>query len=91
MSFANEFALAFDIQPLKVAFSFKMPIFQSIPVLNGLSKSIALVQKSKKKKFFESLSSFPNEIDKTDQIQIFYWLIINSLSSATSWQQRHRG
>ena len=49
MSFAYEFALAFEIQPLKVAFSFKMPIFQSIPVLNGLSKSIALVQKSKKK------------------------------------------
>ena len=42
--------------------------FQSIPMLTGLSKSIALVQKSKIK-FFERLPSSQNEIDKKDQIR----------------------
>ena len=40
--------------------------------------------------FFENFSSFPNEIDKKEQIQIFYCLIINSLSSAGRWQQHRR-
>ena len=66
-----------------------MPIFQRIPMLNGLSKSIALVQKLKKMQFFESFLSFPNEKDKKENIQIFNWLIINSLRLASRWQQ-HR-
>ena len=33
--------------------------------------------------FFESFSSFLNEIDKKEQIQNIYWLIINSLSPAS--------
>ena len=41
--------------------------------------------------FFESLFSFPNEIDKNDHIEIFYWLIINTLSPTTCWQQKNRG
>ena len=60
-------------------------LLQSIPVLNGLSKSIAIG----KMKFFESLFSFPDEIDKKEQIQIFYCHIINSLSPASRWQQHH--
>ena len=71
-------------------------------MLNGLSKSIALVQKSENAIFilfilifiyflFSILFSFPNEIDKNDQIEIFYWLIINTLSPATCWQQKNRG
>ena len=35
----------------------------------------------------KSFSSFPNEIDKNEQIQIFYWLIINSVYRASHWQQ----
>ena len=31
--------------------------------------------------FFECFSSFAKEIDKKQQIQNFYWLIINSLNS----------
>ena len=38
--------------------------------------------------FFESFSSYPNETDKQDEIQIFYCLIINSLSLAFRWQQQ---
>ena len=41
--------------------------------------------------FLESLFSFTNEIDKKDQIEIIYWLIIYTLSPATCWQQKHRG
>ena len=37
--------------------------------------------------FLESFSSFRNEIDKKEQIEIFYWLIINSLLRASCWQQ----
>ena len=33
--------------------------------------------------FLESFYSFPNEIDKKEQIQMFYWLIINSLTQAS--------
>ena len=44
-----------------------MSIFQSILVLNGLSKKIALVQKWKMQ-FLESFSSFPNEIDSKGKI-----------------------
>ena len=44
-----------------------MSIFQSILVLNGLSKRIALIQKWKMQ-FLESFSSFPNEIDSKGQI-----------------------
>ena len=58
-------------------------LLQSIPVLNGLNKSIAI----EKMKFFESLFSFPDEIDKKEQIQIFCCLIINSLSPASRWHQ----
>ena len=49
VSFDSEFALAFEIQPFKVPFFafFLNGIFQSIPVLNGLSKSITLLQKWK--------------------------------------------
>ena len=47
VSFDSEFTLAFEIQPLKIDFFFLMPSFETIPVLNGLSKSIALVEKSK--------------------------------------------
>ena len=61
-----------------------MLIFQSIPVLNGLSKITALVQK-RKEQFLESSPSFPNEICKKEQIQIFYCLIINSLRLAGRW------
>ena len=71
MSFAYEFALAFEIQPLKVAFSFKMPIFQSIPVLNGLSKSIALVQKSKKKSFLKVCPHFQTKLTKQTKFKSF--------------------
>ena len=44
-----------------------MSIFQSILVLNGLSKRIALVQKWNMQ-FLECFSSFPNEIDSKGQI-----------------------
>ena len=49
VSFDSELALSFAIQTFKAAcFIFlQMPLFQSIPSLNGLSKSIALVQKWK--------------------------------------------
>ena len=40
--------------------------------------------------FFESFLSFPNEIDKKEQIKVFYWLIINSFGQEGSWQ-KHRG
>ena len=66
-----------------------MPIFQSIPVVNGLSKGITFVQ-IWKMQFFESFFSFPSEIDNKGQIHIFYWLIINSLNPASNWQQ-HQG
>ena len=65
-----------------------MPIFQSIPGLNGLSKNIALDQKWKNAVFIfinASFSSCPDEIDKNEQIQNFYWLVINSLSPASCW------
>ena len=39
-----------------------------------------LLSKDQKMQFFQSFSSFPNEIDKKEKIQIFYWHIINSLS-----------
>ena len=47
VSFDSEFALAFEMQLFKAAFFvfFLMQIFQSILVLSGLTKSIALVQK----------------------------------------------
>ena len=61
-----------------------MPIFQSIPVLNGLSKGIALVQKWKMQ-VLESFSSFKNENDKKQQLQNFYCLIINSFRPARRW------
>ena len=38
--------------------------------------------------FLESFSSFLTEMDKKEQIQIFYWFIVNSLSPAETWQQR---
>ena len=40
--------------------------------------------------FFESFCSFPSEIDKKQQIQIFYCLIINSLSPVSHWKQHQR-
>ena len=40
--------------------------------------------------FFESFSSFPSEIDKKQQIQIFYCLIINFLSLVSRWKQHQR-
>ena len=46
VGFDSEFARVFEIKPFKVAFIVVFPllsIFQSIPILNGLSKSIALV------------------------------------------------
>ena len=55
--------------------------------MNGLRKSIAL--QLSEMQVFESFSLFPNEIDKKEQIQIFYCLIINSLSPASRWQQHH--
>ena len=64
-----------------------MQIFQRVLVLTGLSKSIALVQKSKKIQFLDSFSSFQNEIEKEEQISMFYYLIIHSLSLASQWQQ----
>ena len=42
-----------------------------------------------KMQIFESFFSFPNEIDKKEQIQIFYCLTINFLSPASRWQQHH--
>ena len=61
-----------------------MPISQSITGRNGLSKTIALVQKWKNAIFLESFSSFSNEVDK-EQIKNFYWLIINSFSLTSRW------
>ena len=49
-----------------------------------------LWSKSEKIKFFENFSSFPNEIDKKEQIQIFYFLIINFLIPASRSQQHWR-
>ena len=49
-----------------------MPIFQSIPGVNGLSKNIALDQKWKNAVFIfinASFSSCPDEIDKNEQIR----------------------
>ena len=46
VGFDSEFALAFEIKPFKVAFFvvfISLSSFRSIPVLNGLSKGIALV------------------------------------------------
>ena len=64
-----------------------MPIFQSIPALNGLSKSIALVQKCENAVFqkFVLISKW-NRI----QIQLIYWLMINSSSPMSGWQ-RYQG
>ena len=64
-SFDSEFALAFEIQRFKVAFFFfLMPIFQSIPGRNGLSKRIALVQKLKNAVFRKFLFSFKKNRQK---------------------------
>ena len=46
VGFDSEFARVFEIKPYKVAFIVVFPllsIFRSIPILNGLSKDIALV------------------------------------------------
>ena len=87
----SEFLLVFEMKAFKVGcFAFFVtPIFQSIPVLNGLSKNIAFAQKWKIA-IFESCCSFPKEIDKNKQIQNLFWLIINSLSKASRWP-RQRG
>ena len=90
ISFDSEFVLAFEIQPFKVAFFvfFLMLVFQSIPGLNGLNKSISLVQKWNIAVFgIFFLSSKRNRQKK--QIQNLYWFIINSLSPTSHWQQ-HR-
>ena len=87
-----EFALAFEIQPFKVAsfvLFFKCQFFQVFLGGMGQVKKHCFSPKVKKMQFFEIFSSFPNEIDKKEQIQNFYWLIINSLSPASGWQ-RHR-
>ena len=47
VSFDSEFVLAFEIQPFRIAFLVFLLIFQSIPAMNGLSKSTALVKKQK--------------------------------------------
>ena len=47
-----------------------------------------LSSKSVKMHFLESFCSFSNETDKKEQIQIFYRLIINSLTQASRWQQQ---
>ena len=49
-----------------------------------------LWSKTKKLKFFGSFCSFSQERGKKEQIQNFYWLIINSLNAASCWQ-RHWG
>ena len=73
---------------LKLHFlSFLVPIFQFIPVLNGLNKTIPLIQLWKNAVFRKFLLIW-NEFDKNEQIQIFYWLIINSLSRASCWLQQ---
>lgn len=59
---------------------------QSIPGLNGLSKGPAFDQRWKMH-FVGSFSSFPEEIDNKEQLQIFFWLIVNSLSPAIHWQR----
>ena len=61
-----------------------MPIFQSIHVVNGLSKSITFVQ-IWKMQFFESFFSFPSEIDNKGQITYF------TGSSLTLWTRRATG
>ena len=48
-----------------------------------------LRSKSEKMQCLESFLSFPNEVDKKEQVEIFYWLIINSLIQASCWLQ-HR-
>ena len=47
-----------------------------------------LFPKGKMLKFDESLNSFPQEIDKKEQIQNFSWLIIKTLSPQSHWQWR---
>ena len=46
-----------------------------------------LWSKSENLQFFETFYSFLKKIDKKEQIQNFYWLIINSLSPMRCWQQ----
>ena len=43
--------------------------------------------KSENLQFFETFCSFLKKIDKKEQIQNFYWLIVNSLSPSRCWQQ----
>ena len=70
----NDFSVDVRYNRLKLRFLlFSLMSFLSIPRLNGLSKSIALIWKWKTKMhFFESFSSFPNKIHKKEQIQNFY-------------------
>ena len=90
VSFDSGFTQAFTIQLFKVDFFevafFYMPIFQSIPMPNGLSKRISTFQNQKNAVF----SSFSNAIGEKKIIQIVYWLISNSLSSARRWQHHRR-
>ena len=59
-----------------------MSIFQSISGLNGLSKDIAFTKR--RKIAVESFCSFPKEIQKREQIQDFFWLIINPFDTPAS-------
>ena len=81
VSFDSEFNLPFEIQ------QFNFIIFFTYIYPNYKVKAL-LSSKSVKMHFLESFCSFPNETDKKEQIQIFYRLIINSLTQASRWQQQ---
>ena len=89
--FDSEIVLVFQIKPFKVAFFvfFKYQLLKVLPGWMGWVKTL-LRTKRNKSKFFESFCSFAKEIDKKEQIQNFYWLIINSFNAASRWQW-HQG
>ena len=48
---------------------------------------VLLLLNGERFQFVESFGSFLKEIDKNEQIENFFWFIINLLSAASCWQR----